>query len=69
MIVKNFTEEFPRCGKNMIGQIIRRKGHAVQRFRLRESLHRVDAAGKSERSRHSLHRRVYDVGGQIIYGI
>ena len=32
MIVKNLTEEFPRCGENMIGQIIRRKGYAVQRF-------------------------------------
>ena len=53
----------PMGGENMIGEIIRRKGYAVQRFPLRESVHRVDAAGISERSRHSLHKGGYDVRG------
>ena len=35
----------------MIGQMLRGKGVTVQRYRLRESLHRVDEDGILRRSR------------------
>ena len=35
------TEEFPYCGELMIREILRQKGFHVQRYRIRESVHRV----------------------------
>ena len=37
-VVRQLTEDFPNCGENMIGQMLRGKGVTVQRYRLRESL-------------------------------
>jgi hypothetical protein len=62
-LVGQLTKDFPNCGENMIGQLLHGKGVIVQRFRLRESLHRVDEAGILCRSRGRLHRRVYNVKG------
>lgn len=62
-VVRQLTENFPNCGENMIGQMLRGKGVTVQRFRLRESLHRVDEGGILRRSRGRLCRRVYNVKG------
>ena len=62
-VVRQLTEDFPNCGENMIGQMLRGKGVTVQRYRLRESLHRVDEDGILRRSRGRLCRRVYNVKG------
>lgn len=62
-LVGQLTKDFPSCGESMIGQMLRGKGVTVQRFRLRDSLHRVDEAGILDRSRGRLHRRVYNVKG------
>lgn len=61
--VVKLTQEFPYCGENMIGKMLLDKGITIQRFRLRESLHRVDKCGIAERSRGRLHRRTYNVQG------
>ena len=61
--VKTIINEFPSCGENMIMQILRQKGTNVQRYRLRDSIHRLDPIGVSERKRGRLHRRVYEVIG------
>ena len=57
------TAEFPHCGEGIIKQILLGKNIKVQRWRLRESLHRVDAEGIAQRRKGRLHRRVYHVQG------
>ena len=56
-------EEFPLCEENLLRQMITLKGIRVPRWRLRDSIHRMDAHGVSERKAGRLHRRVYDVTG------
>jgi hypothetical protein len=56
-------KEFPLCGENMLRQMLIQKGVKVQRWRLRDSIHRVDEEGVNERRRGRLHRRVYSVPG------
>lgn len=57
------TREFPHCGEGLIKQMILGKNIKVQRWRLRESLHRVDSEGIAQRRRGRLQRRVYHVQG------
>ena len=40
--VNHICQDFPRCGENMLKQILSGKGIKVQRVRLRDSIHRVD---------------------------
>ena len=61
--IERITKEFPRCGEGMIKQILIGKNIKVQRWRLRESLHRVDKEGISQRKRGRLQRRTYNVQG------
>jgi hypothetical protein len=61
--VLNLTQEFPYCGESMIGKMLFGKGIVVQRFRLHESLHRVDEPGIADRSKGRLHRWTYNVQG------
>jgi len=61
--VNKVINDFPRCGENMIMQILRQTGISVQRYRLRDSFHRINSIGVSERKRGRLHRRVYEVMG------
>lgn len=61
--VFNFTQQYPFCGKGMNGKTLSGRGIKVQRFRLRQSLHRIDEVRITERSRGRLHRRVYNVQG------
>eukprot|EP00794_Sanderia_malayensis_P012464 gene12464-13752_t len=44
-IVSRQTNAFPHCGEGMLNELLRNDGLFIQRMRLRESLHRVDAAG------------------------
>ncbi len=41
--IYKITEEFPHCGEGLIEQILLGKRIKVRRWRLRESLHRVDS--------------------------
>lgn len=61
--VAEIIKNFPFCGENLLGQMLKQKGISVQRCRLRESMHRLDEKGIEERKRGCLKRRVYDVKG------
>ena len=58
------TEEFPYCGELMIREmILRQKGFHVQRYRIRESVHRVCKSNVAARKKGRLHWRIYNVQG------
>lgn len=57
-------KEFPSCGEIMLRQMLILKGVRIQRWRLRDSIHRMDDQGVQDRCTGRLHRRVYDVPGQ-----
>jgi hypothetical protein len=56
-------KEYPFCGENILGQMLRKSGIKVQRWRLRESMHRLDVSGINERKMGRLQRQVYNVQG------
>jgi hypothetical protein len=62
-VVSEITKEFPHSGEGLIKQMLLGKYIKVQRWRLRESLHRVDSEGIAQRKRGRLARRVYQVQG------
>lgn len=62
-VVSEITKEFPHSGEGLIKQMLLGKEIKVQRWRLRESLHRVDSEGIAQRKRGRLTRRVYHVQG------
>lgn len=57
------VKEFPLCGETMLRQMLILKGIRIQRWRLRDSIHRMDDQGVHDRRTGRLHRRVYDVPG------
>ena len=61
--VKEITVEFPHSGEGLVKQMLLTRNIKVQRWRLRDSLHRVDSEGIAQRSRGRLHRRTYHVQG------
>lgn len=59
-VIKNF----PLCGESILRQmVITNKGIRIQRWRLREAIHRIDATGVKSRKAGRLQRRVYNVQG------
>jgi hypothetical protein len=56
-------KDYPFCGENILGQMLRKIGIKVQRWRLRESMHHLDVSGINERKKGRLQRRVYNVQG------
>ena len=56
-------KDYPFCGENILGQMLRKTGIKVQRWRLRESMHHLDVSGINERKKGRLQRRVYNVQG------
>ena len=65
-ITSGFVHENPNGGQKSFEGYLRGKGIKIQRFRIRESLLRVDRSGVQRRFRRALHRREYSV--QIAYG-
>ena len=61
IIVSNIIKDFPRCGEQMLREILMAKEVKVQRWRLRDSIHRIDLTGTKERKSGRFHRRVYNV--------
>ena len=61
--VSQIANDFPFCGESMIKQLLRGKGIKVQRWRMRDSIHRVDSQGVENRKKKRLHRRIYNVKG------
>ena len=62
-IVANFVVDFPCAGLKTLAGYLHSQGHHVQRWRVRESLLRVDPWGVEQRTRNILHRRQYQVKG------
>jgi hypothetical protein len=56
-------KDYPFCGENILGQMVRKTGIKVQRWRLRESMHRLDVSGINERKKGRLQRWIYNVQG------
>ena len=57
------TKKFLFNGELMLGRLLKERGLYVQRFRLRDSIHRVDEGGKEARARRRLKRRTYNAKG------
>ena len=57
------TKKFLFNGELMLGRLLKERGLYVQRFRLRDSIHRVDEGGKEARARRRLKRRTYSAKG------
>lgn len=62
-LVGDFVSNFPTAGQKTLAGHLRTLGYRVQRFRVRESLYRVDPWGVEQRCRRLLHRRKYKVAG------
>ena len=61
IITADFVHHFPNSGQNSYDGYLRGKGIKIQRYRVRESLSRVDPMGVQRRLRRALHRRMYSV--------
>ncbi len=62
-LVEDFVSNFPTAGMKTLAGHLSTLGYRVQRFKIRESLYRVDPWGVQQRSRRLLHRRKYSVPG------
>lgn len=62
-LVKDFVSNFPTAGQKSLAGHLSGLGYRIQRFRIRESMYRVDPWGVDQRSRQLLHRRKYRVPG------
>ncbi|CAG2217502.1 unnamed protein product [Mytilus edulis] len=63
VVLGETIQEFPLCGENMLKHMLIAKGIRVQRWRLRDSIQRLDSSGAQARKSGRLHRRVYNVMG------
>lgn len=62
-LVTTFVSNFPSAGQKTLAGYLLSQGHHIQRWKIRESLLRVDPWGVEQRSRRILHRRKYTVAG------
>ena len=62
-LVKQFVINFPCAGQKTLAGHLQSQGYHIQRWRIRDSLLRVDPWGVEERTRNILHRRQYRVRG------
>lgn len=62
-IVEDFVNTFPTAGQKTLAGHLRTLGYRIQRYKIRDSMYRVDPWGVKLRSRRLLHRRKYKVAG------
>ena len=60
-ITGQFVQSHPFSGQRSLDGFLRGFGLRVQRYRIRDSLNRIDPRGVQQRLRHALHRRRYNV--------
>lgn len=60
-VVHELIKCHPNVGAKMLGSFLMQQKIRVQRYRVRDSMHRVDADGVELRRQLSLHRRQYSV--------
>ena len=63
MVVSSLSRQFPNCGHRMMQAHLRSLGICIQRYRVRESLIRVDPVGSALRWAAVIPRRIYRVAG------
>jgi hypothetical protein len=59
----DLIRKFPLSGENMLRQMLITKGIRIQRWRLRDCIHRIDKADVQSRRVGRLQRRIYNVRG------
>lgn len=62
-LVEDFVANFPTAGLKTLAGHLSTLGYRIQRYKIRDSLYRVDPWGIQLRSRRLLHRRKYKVAG------
>ena len=62
-LVEEFVAAFPTAGQKTLAGHLSSLGYQLQRYRVRDSLYRVDPWGVEQRCRQVLHRRKYKVAG------
>ena len=55
------TNNYPFCGETILRELLKGRGIIIQRYRFRDSMHRVSEAGIQSRRKGRLKRRVYNV--------
>lgn len=63
VLVEDCVSNFPTAGQKTLAGHLSTLGYRIQRFKIRESLYRVDPCGVERRSRQLLHRLKYKVPG------
>lgn len=63
LVLTEIMNSYPSCGESLLKQMIHQKGIRIPRWRLRDSIHRLDGRGVLARRRNRLKRRVYNVCG------
>jgi hypothetical protein len=62
-LVEDFVSTFPTAGQKTLAGHLRTLGYRIQRYKIRDSMYRVDPWGVQLRTRRLLHRRKYKVAG------
>ena len=57
------TNDYPFCDETILREVLKGRGIIIQRYRFRDSMHRVSEAGIQSRRKGRLKRRVYNVKG------
>ena len=60
---KSSCSHYPFCGEIMLRELLKGRDFNVERYRLRDSIHRVNGFGAQARKKGRLKRRVYNVNG------
>ena len=57
------TNDYPFCGETILRELLKGRRIIIQRYRFRDSMHRINEAGIQSRRKGRLKRRVYNVKG------
>ena len=63
------TNDYPFCGEIMLRELLKGRGFNVERYRLRDSIHRVNDFGVQARKKGGLREGFIMLKVQITYGI
>ena len=63
------TNDYPFCGEIMLIELLKGRGFNVERYRLRDSIHRVNGFGAQARKKGGLREGFIMLKVQVTYGI
>ena len=61
--VLGLTNDYPFCGETILRELLKGRRIITQRYRFRDSMHRVSEVGIQSRRKGNLKRRVYNIKG------